>query len=126
MKIKNKLFTWENLIRLSIVIVLILFASRKYSIDSIVVGLLIIFGMAILGASIVRIYQESKGYIKTRKWELSRTKSIFFIFLIVFISMVFLLFLSDEMKKYSFLTVGVILLLLLIYDFLVKTFKKIF
>lgn len=82
--------------------------------------------MAILGASIVRIYQESKGYIKTRKWELSRTKSIFFIFLIVFISMVFLLFLSDEMKKYSFLTVGVILLLLLIYDFLVKTFKKIF
>ncbi len=130
MKIKNKLqtrlFTLENMIRLSIVIILILFASRKYSIDNIIEGLLIVSGMAILGASIVRIYQEIKGYLKTKRWELSQAKTIFFPFLIVSISVLFFLFLSDEMKKHSFLTVGVILLLLFVYDVLAKTFKKLF
>lgn len=130
MKIKNKLqyrlFTFENLIRFSIVVILILFASRKYSIDNIIEGLLIVLGMAILGACIVRIYQEVKEYIKTKRWELSRTKTMFFSFLIVFISALFFLFLSDEMKKYSFLTVGVILLLLLAYDILAKTINRLF
>ena len=109
--------------RLSIVIILILFASQKYSIENIIEGLLIISGMAILGACIVRIYQETKEYVKTKTWELSRTKTILFSFLIVFISAFFFLFLSDEMKKHSFLTVGVILLLLLVYDIIAKTFK---
>lgn len=127
MKIKNKLqtrvFTWENLIRLSIVIILILFASKKYKIESIVEGLLIISGMAILGACIVRIYQEIKEFIKTKRWDLSRKRTVFFSFLIVLISVLFFLFLSVETKEHSFLTVGVILLLLLAYDLLANVFK---
>ncbi len=118
------MFTLENLMRLSIVVILILFASMKYSIESIFEGLLIVSGMAILGASIVRIYQEMKEYLKTKRWELSLAKTIFFYFLIVFISVLFFFFLSNEMKKHSFYTLGVILLLLLAYDILANFFKR--
>lgn len=86
---KNKLLTSENLIRASIVIILVSFASVEYGIKDVIGGLLIVLGMFILGACIVRIYQELKNYIQTNIWELSIQKTLLFVSIVVLISVSF-------------------------------------
>ncbi len=116
----KKYLTTENIIRGVIVIALIAFPSTKYELKNIILGLLVVFGMALLGVSIVRLYQELKGYLKTKTWELSRIKTIFFVAFVVLVPVMFLLLLTPNLKVYTFLIVGVVLLVLLIYDLIRK------
>lgn len=112
----KKILSTENIIRGVIVIALIAFASAKYDLKNIMFGLLVIFGMTLLGVSLVRIYQESMSYSKNKAWGLSQAKTIIFVSSIVLIPIVFLLLLTTSLKIYSFLIVGVVLFVLLIYD----------
>lgn len=123
---RNKLLKFENLIKFFIVVVLVLFASTEYGIKNVIGGLLVVLGMFILGACIVRIYLESQNYMRTNKWELSTQKTLLYISIIFLTSLLFFFLLSDKMMKYSFLSVGVILLLLFVYDIVVRMFRKLF
>lgn len=116
----KKFLSTENFIRSVVVIALIAFASTKYDLKNIIFGLLIMFAMALLGGSIVRLYQEFKSYLKTKEWELSQIKTIIFVLLIILIPVIFLILLTPNLKLYSFLIVGVVLIVLFIYDLIRK------
>lgn len=120
----KKYFSTENIIRAVIVVVLIGFASLKYDIKNIIFGLLIIFGMTVLGVSFVRLYQEITNYLNSGKWGLSIAKSILFVGIAITLPVVFLLTLSLTINIYVFIIIGVILAVLLIYDILRKIIKK--
>lgn len=116
----KKFLSPENLIRSVIVIALIAFASTKYDFKNVVFGLLIVFGMTLLGVSMVRLYQGITNYYRTKTWGMSQIKTIIFVSFIFLIPITFLIFLTPNLKIYSFLIVGVVLLVLLIYDLIKK------
>lgn len=86
----KKFLSTEDIIRGIIVIVLIAFASTKYDLKNIILGLLVIFGMTLLGISLVILYQEFISYSKNRTWELSQTKTIILVSSIILIPIVFI------------------------------------
>jgi hypothetical protein len=116
----KKFLSPENLIRSVIVIALIAFASTKYDFKNVVFGLLIVFGMTLLGVSMVRLYQGITNYYRTKTWGMSQIKTIIFVSFIFLIPITFLIFLTPNLNIYSFLIVGVVLLVLLIYDLIKK------
>lgn len=119
----RKFLSIENIIRGIIVIALIAFASTKYDLKNIILGLLVIFGMILLGVSLVRLYQECMSYSKNKAWVLSQTKTIIFVSSVVLTPIVFLLLLTPSLRIYSFLIIGVVLLVLLIYDLVKRMIK---
>jgi len=120
----KKYFSTENIIRTLIIVVLIGFASLKYDIFNIILGLLIIFGMTVFGVSLVRLYQETTNYMSSGKWDLSISKCILLVSLVITLPIIFLLTLSPTIKIYVFVIVGVVLGVLLIYDILRKVISK--
>lgn len=116
----KKLLSTENIIRGVVVIALIAFASTKYDLKNVILGLLVVFGMTLLGVSIVRLYLEFTSYLKTKTWGLSQIKTIVFVSMAILIPVMFFILLTPNLKMYSFLIVGVVLLVLLIYD-LIRT-----
>lgn len=112
----KRFLSTENLIRATVVILLIVFASIKYDIKDVGLGLLIVFGMTLLGVSIVGIYRGIISYRKSKEWNLSRNRTLLYIFFVISIPIVFLFFLPQSLKIYSFAIVGVVLLSLLIFD----------
>jgi len=119
----KKFLSTENIIRGVIVIALIAFASTKYDLKNIIFGLLVIFGITLFGVSLVRLYQEFMSHSKNKVWGLSQAKTIIFVSSIFLIPFVFLLLLTPNLKIYSFLIVGVVLLVLLIYDLIKRMIK---
>jgi len=119
----KKFLSTENIIRGVIVIALIAFASTKYNLKNIILGLLVIFGITLLGVSLIGLYQEFMSYSKNKVWGLSQAKTIIFVSSIFLIPFVFLLLLTPNLKIYSFLIVGVVLLVLLIYDLIKRMIK---
>jgi len=130
MKSKNKFsvnfFSIENIIRGIVVIGLILFASSKYELMNILEGLGVILGMTLTGASMVRIYQEILDYLKIGSWTLSLLKTLMYLSVIILISLLFVLLLPIKIVIWSFSSLGVILVLLLIYDRIGFLIKKLF
>jgi len=120
----KKYLSTENIIRAVIVVVLIGFASLKYDIKNIILGLLIIFGMTVFGVSFVSLYQEVTNYISSGKWDLSIVKSILLVSLAIVLPVIFLLMLSPTIKIYVFVIVGVVLAVLLVYDILRRILRK--
>ena len=116
----KKFLSTETLIRSIIVIVLIAFASTKYYFINVVFGLMIVFGMTLFGASMVRLYQEITNYYRTKTWEMSQIKTIILVSLVILIPITFLILLTPNLKIYSFLIVGIVLVVLLIYDLIKK------
>lgn len=116
----KKFLSTETLIRSIIVIVLIAFASTKYYFINVVFGLMIVFGMTLLGASMVRLYQEITNYYRTKTWKMSQIKTIILVSLVILIPITFLILLTPNLKIYSFLIVGIVLVVLLIYDLIKK------
>lgn len=119
----KKFLSTENIIRGLIVIAFIAFASTKYDIKNIIVVLLVIFGMTLLGVSFVLLYQEVMSYYKNKTWGLSQAKTIIFVSSIVIIPMIFILELTPNLKIYSLLIVGVVLLVLFVYDLIKRMIK---
>lgn len=113
----------EYIIRGVIVIALIAFASTKYDLNNIILGLLVLFGMTSWGVSLVVFYQEFMSYLKNKTWGLSQAKTIVFAVTIVLVPIIFLLLLTPNLKRYSFLIVGVVLLVLLIFDLVKRIFS---
>ncbi len=113
---RNKIFSVENLIRLIVVIGLIAFASTKYKLHNILLGLSVIVGIAIIIACIVRLYQELKDYSRTKKWELEIKKTLLVVLLPVVLSGSLLLFAPQKIKNYAIILCSVVLLVLFIYD----------
>lgn len=119
----KKFLSTENIIRGVIVIALIAFASTKYDLKNTILGLLVIFGMTLLGVSLVGLYQEFISYSKNKIWGLSQIKTTIFVSSIILIPIVFLLLLTPNLKIYSFFIVGVVLFVLLIYDLIKRIIK---
>jgi len=116
----KKFLSTENIVRGAIVIVLIAYASTKYGLENVILGLLTILGMTLLGGSIVRLYQEIVYYLKTKTWELSRNKTLIFISISVLTPVLFLILLPWHIVAFAFLIVGILLLILLIFDIIKK------
>lgn len=116
----------ENIIRGIIVIGLVLFSSSKYEIMNILEGLGVVLGMALIGASIVRMYQEILDYLKTGIWGLSLFKTLIYFLVVVLISLLFVVFLSSKNLIWSFSSLGVIIFLLVIYNIVSRYVKKLF
>lgn len=125
-KFLSKVFSMENIIRGIIVIGLVLFSSSKYEIMNILEGLGVVLGMALIGASIVRMYQEILDYLKTGIWGLSLFKTLIYFLVVVLISLLFVVFLSSKNLIWSFSSLGVIIFLLVIYNIVSRYVKKLF
>lgn len=113
----------ENIVRAVIVIVLIAFASTKYGINSIIIGLFVILGMILLGVSMVKLYTIFLSYLKTKKWGMDKLITAVYLSIILIISLGFILLLPPNLKIYFFLIVGLVLFCLFIVDVLRRLFK---
>jgi hypothetical protein len=124
MKVKSNILNAENLLALIIVLCLLVFASTKYSIRSIGFGLILVIGTSIIIGIVVRLYQEFKIFLKTKKWDMTIKSTILFICAIITIGALFALFLPYNLKIYISIITIVVLLALFFFDILRTLFRR--
>lgn len=120
----HRFFTTENIIRGLIVLGLMLFASIEYELTNVLNGIAIVIGLVVLGLYIIKMYKELIYYFKISNWTLSIVKTIRYTSVIMVIALLYVLFLPYTLMAWSFSSLGVILVLLLIFDILKFILKK--
>ena len=113
----------RDLILVTIVIVLIVLASNKYGIIPVLKGLGIFTAILMYNLAVIRVYQESMTYLKTKSWKISPLFAIFLVMLVIGIPLMFVLYLKGTYLIFGIILSVVVLGGLLVYSLVGKVFR---